>query len=120
MDLRDADIGCLDLLARGGPKSPSALAREWASIPQRLPASSIGSRRQSWIVRERDPADRRAVLVRALPKRAGELMGHYAGMNGAIDRICASYDARDLTVIAEFLERVTAAGREANTARVED
>jgi DNA-binding MarR family transcriptional regulator len=73
-----------------------------------------------WIVRERDPADRRAVLVRVLPKRAGELMGHYAGMNGAIDRICASYDGRDLTVIAEFLERVTAAGREANTARVED
>jgi len=36
--------------------------------------------RGGWIARERDPDDRRAVVVRTLRDRYAELLRHYSGM----------------------------------------
>nr|WP_296066688.1 hypothetical protein [uncultured Actinoplanes sp.] len=51
--------------------------------------------------------------LRALPDRGRELLGAFAGMNDAMEEICAGYDAAQLEVIADFLRRTAAAGREA-------
>ena len=69
--------------------------------------------RAGWIARERHPSDRRAVTVRTLRDRAGELYGHFAGMNTALDRICAGYADADLELLADFLRRTAEAGRSA-------
>ena len=71
---------------------------------------------EGWIARERDPADRRAVLIRLLPERVPELMANYAGMNAAIERIVAGYDAEQIAVIRDFLTKLVDAGRAANEA----
>src|SRR5438445_13211819 len=89
LDLRDVDLDCLDLIDRHGPLSPSALARRAGLHPATITGILDRLERGGWVARERDPdaADRRAVTVRALRERGGELFRLYSGMNRSMDRI---------------------------------
>ena len=69
--------------------------------------------RGGWVARGRDPDDRRAVLVRVLPKRSAELVRLYSGMNASLDEICARYGEAELELLADFLRRTADAGRDA-------
>ena len=69
--------------------------------------------RGGWIVRERDPSDRRAVVVRVVRDRFGELLGLYAGMGRAMNKLLAGYSDRELEVIADFMRKTLEAGRAA-------
>src|SRR5579859_3361348 len=80
LDLKDVDLDCLDLVASHGPLSPSALARLAGLHPATTTGVLDRLERGGWIARERDPSDRRAVVVRAQHHRLGELMHLYAGM----------------------------------------
>lgn len=115
LSLRDVDLDCLDLIARHGPLTPSALARRAGLHPATVTGILDRLQRGGWIVRERDPdaTDRRSVIVRALRERNGELFRLYAGMNAEMDEICAGYDAAQLELIADFLGRAGEAGRRA-------
>jgi DNA-binding MarR family transcriptional regulator len=66
--------------------------------------------RSGWVVRERDPSDRRDVVVRALRERNAELMCLYSGMNASMDKICAGYGDHELELLADFLRRTANAG----------
>jgi DNA-binding MarR family transcriptional regulator len=113
LELRPSDLSCLDLIDSHGPLSPTALARMSGLHPATMTGVLDRLERGRWIVRERDPADRRGVLLRVLRDRGAELLRLYSGMNDAMDRICADYTRAELTLIAEFLARVTQAGRAA-------
>ena len=115
LELKDVDLDCLELIARHGPVSPSVLAR-WAGLhPATLTGVLDRLQRGRWIVRERDPeaADRRAIAVRALRDRNGELFERYAGMNRSLDQLCEQYSQAELDLLADFLRRATAAGHDA-------
>jgi DNA-binding MarR family transcriptional regulator len=114
LELKEVDLGCLDLVARSGPMTPSALARSAGLHPATMTGILDRLERAGWVARERDPDDRRAVLVRALRERAGQILGLYAGMNSALNRICAGYSDAELEVLADFLRRVAEAGRQAS------
>jgi DNA-binding MarR family transcriptional regulator len=113
LDLRDVDLDCLDLISRQGPLSPTALARSAGLHPATVTGILDRLERRGWVVRERDPADRRAVLVRVLPDRGAEVFRLYAGMNASLDEICADYADDELDRLAAFLRRTTEAGRAA-------
>ncbi|MDS0132643.1 MULTISPECIES: MarR family transcriptional regulator [unclassified Amycolatopsis] len=116
--LKDVDLECLELIARHGPLSPSALARRAGLHPATLTGILDRLQKGGWIVRERDPeaADRRSVAVRAVRGRNGELFRLYAGMNTAMDELCAGYSEDELALITGFLRRATAAGQDATGA----
>ena len=113
LDLKYVDLDCLDLLGRHGPLSPSALARRGGLHPATMTGILDRLERGGWVVRERDPSDRRAVVVRALRDRTAELVGLYSGMNASVDEICARYEETELELLADFLSRVADAGRDA-------
>ncbi|SDU84786.1 DNA-binding transcriptional regulator, MarR family [Jiangella alkaliphila] len=119
-DLRDTDFDCLDVIKRHGPLSPSALARRTGLHAATLTGVLDRLERGEWIARERDPADRRAVIVRARRERNPELFGKFAGMNSAMDGLLADYTPDDLELLADFLRRTADAGRVATEALVED
>jgi DNA-binding MarR family transcriptional regulator len=115
LDLKDVDLDCLDLIARHGPLSPSALARRAGLHPATMTGILDRLQRAGWVTRHRDPdaTDRRAVTVQALRDRNSELFRLYEGMNAAMDRICDRYTPDQLEVLADFLHRTTSAGRDA-------
>lgn len=113
VELKDADFDCLDLITRQGPLSPTALARRAGLHPATMTGVLDRLERGGWVARERDPADRRAVVVHALRDRSAELVRHFSGLNSLLDRVCAGYTEVELELLADFLRRATGAGREA-------
>jgi DNA-binding MarR family transcriptional regulator len=113
VDLKDVDLDCLDLIARHGPLSPSTLARRAGLHPATMTGILDRLERGGWVARDRDPSDRRAVVIRALRDRNAELFRLYSGMNAAMDQICAAYGQTELELLADFLRRTTNAGRDA-------
>jgi DNA-binding MarR family transcriptional regulator len=120
LDLKEVDLGCLDTIARDGPLSPSALARRAGLHPATVTGILDRLERGGWVTRERDPADRRAVLVRALRDRNAEVFRLYAGMNASLDRLLAGYTDQELDLLAGFLRDTTSAGRAATDALAGD
>ena len=116
LDLKAADLECLDLIGRYGPLSPSALARRAGLHPATLTGILDRLERGGWIDRGRDPADRRGVVVRAARGRGAEILRLYlvdSGMNTALDEICAGYDDTELELLADFLHRTADAAQAA-------
>lgn len=113
LNLKDIDLGCLDTIARQGPLSPSALARSAGLHPATVTGILDRLERGGWVVRERDPSDRRAVVVRALRDRNAEIFRLYSGMNASLDQLLAGYSADELDLLTGFLRRTTDAGRAA-------
>jgi DNA-binding MarR family transcriptional regulator len=116
LDLKGTDLECLDLITRHGPISPSALARRTGLHPATMTGVLDRLERDGWIVRDRDPADRRGVLIRAQRGRGAEVLRLYlvdSGMDSALDQICARYSGEELDVIAGFLRSTAEAGRTA-------
>jgi DNA-binding MarR family transcriptional regulator len=111
VELRDLDFDCLDVIARHGPLTPSALAGRMGvhvatmtGILDRLEAGG-------WITRTRAQADRRAVLLGSTPDRQRELYGLFDGMNTRLEEICERYSDEELDTVVDFLQRTIAAGQ---------
>jgi DNA-binding MarR family transcriptional regulator len=113
LEMRPGDLYCLDLIDSHGPVSPSALSRMAGLHPATMTGILDRLERGRWVERERDPADRRGVRLRVLRERRPEIARLYAGMNDAVDRICAGYTPAELDLIAGFLAQATEAGRTA-------
>jgi DNA-binding MarR family transcriptional regulator len=113
VELRDVDLDCLELINRHGPLNPSTLARRAGLHPATMTGILDRLERGGWIARDRDPDDRRAVVVRVRRDRGGELFRLYAGMNASMDRLLDGYSDDQLELLADFLRRTTDAGRNA-------
>jgi len=113
LELRDVDLHCFDIIEAYGPLSPTARARRAGLHPATMTGILDRLERGGWIVRERDPSDRRAVLVRAHRERYAELMRKYAGMSRSMNKLLAGYSDGELEVIADFMRRTVDAGRNA-------
>jgi DNA-binding MarR family transcriptional regulator len=92
---------------------PDALARRAGLHPATMTGILDRLERGGWAARDRDPSDRRGVVVRALRDRNVELLGLYSGMNRSMDQICAEYADSELELLATFLRRTAVAGRNA-------
>lgn len=113
LDLKGSDLDCLDLITRHAPVSPSALARMTGVHPATMTGVIDRLERGGWITRERDPRDRRAVVVQPVRTRGREVFRLFGGMNAAVAEICAGYSDAELDLLADFLHRTADAGRAA-------
>lgn len=112
LKLRDVDLDCLNLLNQRGPMSPGALAKLAGLHPATMTGVLDRLEKAGFVSRDRDPDDRRAVVVRASRERGREVFDLYGGMSDSLDEICADYSAEQLALITEFLGRTAAAGHE--------
>jgi DNA-binding MarR family transcriptional regulator len=113
LELKDVDLDCLDILDAHGPLSPTALARRAGVHPATMTGILDRLEKGGWVVRERDPADRRAVLVRAVRDRYAQLLRLYSGLSRSMNKLLAGYTDTELELIADFMHRTVDAGRKA-------
>jgi len=115
LGLSDVDFGALNVIEDHGPLSPSALAARCGLHP--ATTTGVVDRLESagWVTRERDPVDRRGVLVRVDPRRRGDVGRLYAGMSKSMREILAGCDGDELLAIEHFLERTVDASRQASS-----
>jgi DNA-binding MarR family transcriptional regulator len=111
LDLRDADLECLDMVSRYGPMGPTALARRAGLHPATLTGVLDRLERGGWVVRTPNPSDRRAILVQVVKEKEAEIAYLFSGLNHAMDGVCAGYEDAELVMIADFLQRSAEAGR---------
>src|SRR5438270_12172321 len=102
LELGDVDLDGFDIIDAYGPLSPSALAKRAGLHPATVTGILDRLERGGWIVRDRDPADRRAVMVSARREKNAEIARLYTGMNSSMDEICAGYAEAELEVLADF------------------
>src|SRR5579862_5610164 len=110
LELKGSDLECCELINRYGPLSPSELARRAGLHPATMTGVLDRLERGGWVARERDPADRRAVIISLRRDRNVDILKLYAGMNEAMDEICAGYSEDELDLLAGFLRRTADAG----------
>ena len=68
LGLKDVDLDCLDILDSHGPLSPTALAKRAGVHPATMTGILDRLEKGGWVVRERDPADRRAKSLALTPR----------------------------------------------------
>jgi DNA-binding MarR family transcriptional regulator len=57
-----------------------------------------------FVRREKDPSDRRQVIVRPVPQRMAEVAALFEPIGRAGERLCAKYSAKELELISGFIQ----------------
>jgi len=120
LDLRDADLECLDLVSRYGPIGPTALAKRAGLHPATLTGVLDRLERGGWVIRTPNPSDRRAVLVQVIKEKEAEVSFMYTALGSAMDRVCSAYGDAELVKMADFLLQTAKATRVATDDLAED
>ncbi|HUH68458.1 MAG TPA: MarR family transcriptional regulator [Mycobacterium sp.] len=110
--LNDSDLDVLDVLARYGAQSPTALARRMGIHPATMTGVLTRLEKAGWVVRRRDVIDRRSVQVE--PSGFDRLTALYSDANERLDQIAAQLTPEAGAVILEYLNQVCAAVHEAS------
>jgi DNA-binding transcriptional ArsR family regulator len=102
-----SDAQFMHLLQLHGPLTPGRLA-ELSGLTTGTVTGVLDRLEDAGLVhRERDPSDRRKVIVEPDYERLGREMGPlYAGQAESLAKVAAHYDADQLEVIEDFLERL--------------
>ena len=103
------DQECVDLLDWAGPLTAGEIATHLGLSSGAVTALVDRLERGGWVRRERDPVDRRRVIVHLDGPRTGELWPIYEPLARAIDGYRDALDLRDLRVVVEFLEHANQA-----------
>lgn len=109
--LRDLDFDCLDVIARYGPISPTALAARVGVHVATMTGVLNRLEEAGWVTRDRAPRDRRAVVLSTAPGRGREIYAQFEPMNSRMRQIFAGYTDDQLDTIVDFLHKTAEAGR---------
>ncbi|MFE2750728.1 MarR family winged helix-turn-helix transcriptional regulator [Actinosynnema sp. NPDC059335] len=96
------DQRALALIAGKGPLSAGELAREINLTPGAVTGVADRLERAGLVRREPDPADRRRVVISAIPGAFGAV---FAGLAEAMDELSARYTPEQQQVIADWVVR---------------
>jgi len=116
LGLTGTDLDCLDLIHLRGPVTAGELARATGLTTGAVTGLIDRLERAGFAERARDPADRRKVLVRALPEAAARVMPMFAPMQAAMRPVLARYTDAELALLLDYFTRSYRAAVDATTA----
>jgi DNA-binding MarR family transcriptional regulator len=102
------DYQILNLIDLSGGETPKALADLTALTTGGVTVALDRLERAGYIIRERNPADRRSIIVRIVPERIQPVHEYYREINAGVDQIFASFSKTDLRTIHEFFTKANA------------
>lgn len=112
--LRDVEMKALDVLMRDGAMSAKALGQRLGMHPATMTGILDKLEKAGWVTRERDPDDRRVVLIQPVRERVGEIVRLFAGMNMKAFDLLDRYATEQLETIAEFMGAMVGMAKEAS------
>jgi DNA-binding MarR family transcriptional regulator len=106
LGIHGTDLKCLDLV-RGEPRlTPGRLAELTGLTTAAVTSILDRLERAGFVQRERDPSDRRKILVRPLPGRVEEVARLFAPLEQALSDLFEQYTTEELALLNEFALRV--------------
>jgi DNA-binding MarR family transcriptional regulator len=113
LGINATDYQFLNLLDLSGAQTPKALANLTGLSTGGVTVAVDRLERQGYVVRERNPADRRSVIVRAVPERMREIQARYRKVYTGLDQLFASFTQAELRTVHAFFGRANASRRKA-------
>lgn len=108
LGLTVSDLECLDFLADVGPATAGQVA-ERTNLTTGAVTSVLRRLQQAgWVTTERDPADRRRVIVTLRPERAAELERPYERFAGRAKQLIEGYRVEEVMLLVRHFERLQA------------
>jgi len=103
--LASSDLECLDLALLGGGATAGEFARATGLTTGAITGVIDRLERAGYVRRERDPADRRKVIVRARTGMTRRIAPVYESLRREMTRLWSRYRDAELAVILDFLSR---------------
>jgi DNA-binding MarR family transcriptional regulator len=100
------DLLCLEMVSAGEPLTAGQLAEQVQLTPGAVTGVLDRLERGGFVKRERDPEDRRRILVRLGPARQRDMARLLDPLAGALAEITAGMSEGDLRQITDFLARL--------------
>jgi DNA-binding MarR family transcriptional regulator len=105
LGIGSTDLECLDIIVMRGPLTAGELASASGLSTGAITGVIDRLDRTGFVKREHDDADRRKVLVRALPAVERRVMPLFRPMEQAAVSALSDYDDKDLALLLDFLLR---------------
>ena len=102
------DLRCLEIVGRERAISAGRLAALAGLSTSAVTAVIDRTERSGDLRRSTDPEDRRRVLVVLTEQGRERGRSAFAGLRSETDKLLSRYSARELSLLAEFLERILA------------
>jgi DNA-binding MarR family transcriptional regulator len=106
LGLNVTDLKCLDLVRGETMLTPGRLAELTGLTTAAVTSILDRLEHAGFVRREKDPSDRRKILVRPLPGRAEEVACLFAPLDQAMSRLFEQYTDQELTFLYEFALQV--------------
>jgi DNA-binding MarR family transcriptional regulator len=103
LGLHPTDHKCADLLCMNGPMTAGELAERTGLTTGAITGVIDRLEAAGYVRREADPADRRRVVVRVIPKRLRRVGRLFEPLAAAMVELCARYTDRELATILDFM-----------------
>jgi DNA-binding MarR family transcriptional regulator len=108
LGLTVSDLECLDFLADVGPATAGQVA-ERTNLTTGAVTSMLRRLQQAgWVTAERDPADRRRVIVTLRAERAAELERPYERFAERAERLVEGYSLEEVMLLVRHFGRMQA------------
>ena len=106
------DMQCINLLELLGPVTPGTLASHTGLTTGGVTVMLDRLEKAGFVKRERNPNDRRSVLVRANPGKLRKINALYDGINRQFGAFLAQTPEAELQTVVKFLSRMNTIRRE--------
>ena len=100
------DMQCLNLLELEGAMTPGKLAKWMGLSTGGVTVMLDRLEKGGYVRREANPADRRSVLVHAVPLKAHRIQPHYQAISRDMEKFLADSPRAELEAANRFLERM--------------
>lgn len=105
LGLNATDHKCLDFLNRTGPVTAGQLAQLTGLTTGAVTSVIDRLEKAGYVVRDKDPNDRRRVVVKASPENAGQIAPLFESVMQATIQIMSQYDEQETLLILGFMKQ---------------
>jgi DNA-binding MarR family transcriptional regulator len=98
------DFKTADILNETGPLTAGELAKVTGLSTGSVTALIDRLELAGYVRREKDPNDRRRVLIAPIEERKAVIKEHYLPLNKAMTELCSKYNEEEISLIIDFIE----------------